>query len=302
MVKKRSLKIGLHQFYSFIMKIENMKNDGFAVLMSVYKNDDPNFFELALKSVTIDQSLKPNQVIIVQDGPVNCKIDNIISNITMACPNIDFTVIKKEKNCGLAAALNDGLNESQYELIARMDSDDISLSNRFEEQYNYMKNNSQVSAVGGAIAEFNEKPGDIKSERHVYEKHNDIVKMAKKRTPMNHVTVMYKRSSVLITGGYSENFGKLEDYKLWVDMISKDLVLANIDKIFVNVRVGNGFIERRSDKREIEDWDMLQAYLKSSKLIGNFTSLLNKIRIRVFIYMPGWMKRFIYRFLLRKTK
>ena len=101
-------------------------------------------------------------------------------------------------------------------------------------------------------------------------------------------------------GGYSEDFGKLEDYKLWVDLISAEKTLANLDDVIVNVRVGKGFIERRSNKREIKDWDMLQKYLLKSKLIRRPKAFMNKIYIRTFIYMPAWMKKIAYRKALRK--
>ena len=127
-----------------------------------------------------------------------------------------------------------------------------------------------------------------------------IREMAKSRTPMNHVTVMYKKSSVEKAGCYSENFGKLEDYKLWVDLLGNNAELANIDDILVYVRTGNGFITRRSNKREITDWDMLQSYLIENGIIGKFTALKNKLYIRCFIYMPGWMKLMAYRIMLRK--
>ena len=117
---------------------------------------------------------------------------------------------------------------------------------------------------------------------------------------MNHVSVMYLKSAVLAVGGYSEDFGKLEDYKLWVDLITAGYKLANIDDIVVNVRVGKGFIARRSNKREIQDWDMLQTYLLKNNLINKRKAWMNKLYIRAFIYMPAWMKKIAYKTILRK--
>ena len=272
----------------------------FSVLMSVYGKDNAEDFREALKSVTLTQTKKPKQVVIVQDGIVPSSIDEIIDDIKNQASEIEITVLKKETNQGLASALNSGLALCKYDWIARMDSDDISVEDRFEKQIAFIENNMDVAVLGGAIAEFENEIGDIQSERHVELIHEEITRMAKSRTPMNHVSVMYLKSAVLAVGGYSEDFGKLEDYKLWVDLIAAGYKLANIDDIVVNVRVGKGFIERRSNKREIQDWDMLQTYLLKNNMITKRKAWVNKLYIRVFIYMPAWMKKIAYKTILRR--
>ena len=272
----------------------------FSVLMSVYGKDNAEDFREALKSVTLTQTKKPKQVVIVQDGIVPSSIDEIIDDIKNRTSEIEITVLKKETNQGLASALNSGLSLCKYDWIARMDSDDISVADRFEKQITFIESNMDVAVLGGAIAEFEHEIGDIQSERHVELIHEEITRMAKSRTPMNHVSVMYLKSAVLAVGGYSEDFGKLEDYKLWVDLIAAGYKLANIDDIVVNVRVGKGFIERRSNKREIQDWDMLQTYLLKNNMITKRKAWVNKLYIRVFIYMPAWMKKIAYKTILRR--
>lgn len=272
----------------------------FSVLMSVYEKDNPEFFKSAIFSVTLWQFLKPTQLVIVKDGPVSEEIDRIICECSLLSPDIEFTVITKEENAGLAAALNTGLGVCKYEWVARMDSDDISTPDRFEKQIKFIKENSNVSVIGGTISEFADDPKEIVSIREVELEHDAIVNMAKTRTPMNHMTVMYKKSAVKSVGGYSENFGKLEDYKLWVDLISSGYLFANLKDVIVNVRIGNGFIERRSNKWEIFDWDMLQGYLLKAGIITHGKAVMNKLYIRIFIYMPAWMKKITYKTLLRR--
>lgn len=272
----------------------------FTVLMSVYGKDSPKFFREALESVSIAQTVKPNQIVIVEDGPVPMEIDQYIELIEGSVTEIKFTIIRKQKNSGLAAALNTGLTACEFEYVARMDSDDIAVSDRFKKQIEYLNNHCNISVLGGAIKEFINTPNDLNSVRTVKTTHNEIVEMAKRRTPFNHMTVLYKKSDILSVGGYSENFGKLEDYKLWVDLIIAGKRVANLEDILVNVRVGNGFIERRSNKREILDWDMLQVYLTNTGLISKVKAMANKLYIRVFIYMPSWMKKMAYRLVLRK--
>lgn len=272
----------------------------FSVLMSVYKKDNPEFFKEALESVTIKQKKKPNQVVIIQDGPVSQIINEIIQQIQSEVREIEFTVIKLLHNRGLAAALNVGLDECKYNWIARMDSDDISLPDRFDKQLDFISKNPTVDIVGGMIDEFTKVPGDIRSVRRVELVHQKIVAMSKKRNPMNHVTVMYRIKSVVDAGKYSENFGKLEDYKLWIDMILSGSRFANIDDILVSVRVGNGFIERRSDHNEIVDWDALQNYSLNAGFISKLNALKNKIYIRIFIFLPAGLKKIAYKTILRK--
>lgn len=273
----------------------------FSVLMSVYCKDNAEHFKEAIESVTVNQETKPTQVVIVQDGVVPPVFDEIIENTKLIEPDIEFSVLKKTENEGLAAALNDGLSLCKYDLVARMDSDDISTPDRFKKQIEALLQDNEVSVLGGAIAEFENEIGDIKSERHVNLTHGEITKMAQSRTPMNHVSVMYKKSAVLEVGGYCRNFGKLEDYKLWVDMIASGKKLANIDDVIVNVRIGNGFIARRSNKREIQDWDMLQRYMLDIHMVTKIQAMINRIYIRVFTYMPAWMKKIAYKTVLRKN-
>ncbi len=270
-----------------------------SVLMSVYKNDNPNFFKQALLSVTKEQERKPNQVVIVYDGPVSVEFDDIISQTQQENKDVEITTIKKEENQGLAAALNTGLNYCKYEWIARMDSDDVSTPDRFRKQEKYLLNHPEIDVLGGFIAEFIDDCNEIISVRKVGVTQTEIQNMCKTRTPMNHVSVVYRKKSVVDIGGYSESFGKLEDYKLWVDLLSAKKRMSNLSDVIVNVRVGNGFIERRSDKREIIDWDMLQKYLLKSGFINRFEAIKNKLYIRVFIYIPGWAKRILYKKVLR---
>lgn len=276
----------------------------FSVLMSVYKNDNAEYLLKAIQSVTIDQILKPTQLVLVKDGPVSEEVDATIEKMQLVLNNvgIEFTVISKEVNEGLAAALNNGLEYCKYEYVARMDSDDISLSNRFEIELPYIAANPDISVLGAGITEFEDDENFPIQARIVPQKHDEIVDMLRTRNGMNHVTVVFKKSDIVKLGGYSENFGKLEDYKLWVDAVGAGLKLQNLSEICVNVRVGSGFIERRSNKREIQDWDMLQGYLKKAKLIGCGKALINKLSIRVFVYMPPWMKKIAYKTVLRKKK
>lgn len=277
------------------------KKEDFSVLMSVYGKDNPTFFEAALRSVSVDQYLRPTQIVIVKDGPVSEGIDEVIDKTKRNCADIEITVLNKEDNSGLASALNLGLGLCKYEWVARMDSDDISSTNRFVSQMNYLLSHNEISILGTSTLEFTNEPGDTEGlSRVVRQEHSDIIRMAKKRNPMNHPTVFYKKSAVLSVGGYCEEIGKLEDYRLWVDLIIKGFRFANLNEPLVSMRIGDGFIERRSDKQEIRSWDKLQKYMIANKLINYYEAFRNKFLFRVFVYMPKDIKTFTYKYILRK--
>ena len=272
----------------------------FSVLMSVYKNDNPEYYKLALESVTTNQSLKPTQAVIVYDGPVPDEIDKITTEVKNLNENIEFTVLKQEKNQGLAAALNTGLHECKYEYVARMDSDDISVPNRFELQIHYIQKHPEIDLLGGYISEFTDNAQNPIAIRKVGCTSAEILQMAKRRTPFNHVSVMYRKAKVEAVGGYSVSFGKLEDYKLWVDLIAAGYGVSNLDSILVNVRAGTEQAQRRSNPREIRDWDNLQNYLIKANLITKKDMIINKVYIRAFTYMPVCIKKIAYKVFLRE--
>lgn len=272
----------------------------FSVLMAVYGKDNPSFYRIALDSVTSGQTLKPTQVVIVFDGPVPQEIESITFEAEQNNPHIVFTIVKQKVNQGLAAALNAGLEKCSFEYVARMDSDDYAVPDRFEKQMAYLTSNPQIDVLGGTIAEFKDDPQQTTSVRTVGLSHEMIVKMARHRTPLNHMTVIYKKSKVLAVGGYNVDFGKLEDYKLWVDMIANGCKFANLNDVLIHMRVGNGLILRRSNKREIQDWDNLQKDLRAAHIINRFDSYVNQFYIRAFTYTPSFLKKLAYHILLRR--
>lgn len=272
----------------------------FSVLISVYKKDSSEALYKAISSVTLSQNIKPAQVVIVKDGQVDANIESVIQKCLSESDQIEFTVLSLKENKGLAAALNEGITKCKYEWIARMDADDISCGDRFEKQISYINEHSEISVLGGVIEEFYNTPGDYGKIRIVPHTHEDILKFMKRRNPINHMTVMYRKSAVLSVGGYSLECGKLEDYRLWVDLLIKGYKLANLDDVLLYVRVGNGFIERRSDKREIYDWDQLQKYMFDNVLINCVEKIRNMIFIRGFIMAPPAVKKLIYKILRRR--
>lgn len=275
-----------------------MKNN-FSVLMSVYIKEKPEYLDRALKSILIDQTLKPAEVVIVEDGPISEELKKIIEKYKK-----DFTEIIKsikiKENKGLGDALNIGLKKSSYDIVARMDTDDIALPNRFEKQFNFfIKNDFDV--VGTNIIEFENNENNIIGYKNVPETHNEIVKYSKKRNPINHPSVMFKKESVLKSGNYEKMLG-FEDYYLWVRMIMKGYKFYNIQEPLLKFRTGKEMIKRRGSLKYFKNE---KNFFKNLSKIGylNYFEYLKTIIMRFFFRIfPDNMRLIFYNKILRTKK
>ena len=270
----------------------------YSVLMSVYKNDDPGFLDTALKSIYDDQTVKPDEIVVVFDGPLTDELYSVLDSFRKGRENV-VRYYPQEQNHGLGEALRIGSEKCTCDYIFRMDSDDISDPERFEKQIRYVETHPDTDVLGTDIAEFDKSTDEDMRVRSCPEKHEDIVHMAKKRNPMNHVSVCMKRSALEKCGGY-KTLLLLEDYYLWLHMIVAGCKLANMHESLVYVRVGNGFDSKRGSKERIKGWKVLQEFMLEHGMITKKEACLNMICIRAFVYTSPDVKRFIYKAFLRK--
>ena len=271
----------------------------YSVLMSVYKNDDPDFLKIALESIYDQQTRKPDEVVVVFDGPLNDRLYSVLDAFKQGHENV-VKYYPQEVNRGLGEALCIGSELCSGDYILRMDSDDISDKERFAKQIAYVEAHPEIDALGGDIAEFNEDPFKEDTRQRICPaKHEDIVNMAKKRNPMNHVTACIKKSALMKAGGY-QTLLLLEDYLLWLNMIVAGCKLANINETMVYVRVGNGFDSKRGSKERITGWSKLQDIMLEHGMINRRQALMNKVYIRAFVKTPAWLKKALYSNFLRK--
>ena len=271
----------------------------YSVLMSVYKNDNPAYLELALKSIYDDQTRKPDEIVVVFDGPLTDDLYRVLDDFSKDKADM-VRYYPQEINRGLGEALRIGSEYCTGDYIFRMDSDDISHPMRFEKQIAYVESHPEIDAMGTDIAEFHESHNEENMRvRACPEAHDGIVKMCKKRSPMNHVTVCIKKQSLEKCGGY-QTLLLLEDYYLWIRMITAGCMLANINETLVFVRVGNGFHSKRGSKMRVVGWKSLQKYMVEHGMITKSESRMNMLYIRAFTYCPSWLKKTLYDKLLRK--
>ena len=198
----------------------------FSVLMSVYKNEKVDFFKQAMDSV-LSQTLPPEEIVLIRDGQVPEELQMAIDEYIVRYSQL-FTYIPLEENKGLGNALMLGVEKARNELIARMDTDDICVLDRFEKQIRFMEENPQVDMVGANIAEFTKMPENIIDYRTVPSTHEQIIDLMKSRNPFNHMTVVFRKQSILNAGNY-QSFYLFEDWYLWLRMYLQGCKFANFE-------------------------------------------------------------------------
>lgn len=281
-------------------KIDLSKHEPFSVAISVYKSDNPMCFDRALSSITDLQTIKPDEVVLVVDGPVSNDIDLVIKKYEDKYSF--FNVIRLEKNGGLGNALKIAVENAKYNLIARMDSDDVSVNTRFEEQLSFFVNNPDIDIVGGDITEFIDKESNVVGKRSVPKSNLEIREYMKTRCAMNHVSVMYKKASVMDAGGYQDWFWN-EDYYLWIRMWLNGAKFANTGTVLVNVRVGEEMYQRRGGAKYFKSEKGLQDYMLQHKMINHLT-YMNNVGKRFIVQkmLPNKIRGCVFRLFARKKE
>lgn len=272
--------------------------EDFSVCTSVYKNDNVKFVRIALDSMLVHQSVKPNEVVLVQDGQVPEDISLLLSEYECKYPEI-MHVIRLNKNTGLGNALKLGVENAKYRIIARMDSDDICLPDRFEKQLAYLDAHPECDIVGGQMTEFINTPDNIVGRRVVPLTNDEIYEYMKSRCALNHVTVMFRKEAVMKAGNYQDWFWN-EDYYLWVRMIMAGCKFANIPDVAVNVRSGVDQYARRGGMRYFKSEKGIQKMMLDNGLVSYPRYYYNIIiRWCVQVAMPNWLRGVIFRCIFR---
>ena len=268
-----------------------MNHQPFSVAMSVYKNDNASFFDRALESITEIQTVKPNEIVLVVDGPVPNEINRVINKYLK---KFNFKVIRLETNAGLGNALKIAIENCSFELVARMDSDDVSAYNRFEQQLLFFSREPHIDIIGGDISEFIDSENNIISYRNVPMSHTRIKSFIKKSCPLNHVTVMFKKTSVINAGGYLD-WHYNEDYYLWIRMYLNNCVFANTGTVLVNVRSGLDQFARRGGWKYYQSERMLQTFMLSKRMISFPRYLINcSKRFIIQVMLPNRIRGWLY--------
>lgn len=212
----------------------------FSVLCSLYFKEEPAYLEQCFESLAW-QTLEANEVVVVHDGPLT---DALYETIYKWKKKLPIKEVILPKNVGLGEALNAGLKECSYDLVARVDTDDINHLDRFDKQITYMDLNLDVAALSCDINEFETDPKSPSRIRTV-PKSKNIKAYSLKRNPINHMAVIFRKKAIIDVGSY-KHLHFMEDYYLWLRLQAKGYKIKNAPGILVSARVGNGMLERRS--------------------------------------------------------
>ena len=269
----------------------------FTVLISVYEKENENYLNDALLSIE-HQTVKPDEIIIVEDGPLPSRLTKVISNYKNLTA-ISVKSIKLKKNHGLGYALRYGVNGASYNLIARMDSDDICVPDRFENQLRAFKEDNQLVLIGGQVDEFSRNIENIVSKRWVPSSMEEIKSFMKYRNPFNHPTVMFKKNEILNSGNYHQIQG-FEDYDLWARVVAKGYKCINSDKIMVHMRIDDGLYSRRGGLVYFFRYLKLRSSLKREAIINNKEMINGDFLMLVNIFLPAMIRQYVYKKFLRR--
>lgn len=266
-----------------------------SVLISVYKNEKLISLKQALDSVWASQTLKPNQIVLVEDGPLPKELEEEIDNSKLRIENSSstvMTVVKLPVNGGLTKALNEGLKYVKGDLIARMDSDDISEAHRFERQVAYLESHPDVDIISGALQEFDAE-NDCLNVRHYPLTHEECVKFIVKACPLAHPSVMMRRRIFDEGLKYDERYRMSQDIKLWYDAVLAGYRLGNIPEVTLFFRREGDVFRRRSRAKA---WNEFKIYMNGIyRLKGMFTlSYRYPIARYIFRNLPPSLVKRIY--------
>lgn len=267
----------------------------YSVLMSVYAKDNPVYLDMAIASMA-KQSIPFEDMVIVCDGPLSQSLEQVIHAWEEEL-NDRLYVHKLPSNGGLGAALAAGLPYCKCDIVARMDSDDISRGNRCELLLNAMVERN-LDVVGGAIEEFDTVPGDMGAVRRLPEDQDDIREFATRRNPFNHVSVVYNRKTIEAAGSY-ESFHLLEDYWLWVRVLMNGGKCGNITDVVVDVRTGAGMYARRSNIEYLKSQIKFFFELKRIGFVTPSQAYRAIVERSVATILPNSLLKLIYNRLLR---
>ncbi len=264
-----------------------------SVLLSVYNAEKGKNLERALQSVWDDQTLKPSQIVLVEDGPLPDSLEEIVQSFKFKVEsegNSIFTVVKLPENGGLTKALNEGLKYVTGDLIARMDSDDISESHRFERQVAFLESHPDVDIISGSLQEFDAEH-ECLNVRHYPQTHEECVKFIVKACPLAHPSVMMRKRIFDEGLKYDERYRMSQDIKLWYDAVLAGYRLGNIPEVTLFFRREGDVFRRRSRAKA---WNEFKIYMNGIYRLKGLFTLAYRYPIARYIFRnlpPSLVKR-----------
>lgn len=267
-----------------------------SVLMSLYKKEKPDYFTRALQSVWDDQIRKPDEIILVEDGPVGEELEQIVEASKDKLGPV-LIIVKLEKNQGLAIALNEGIKHCTGDYIARMDTDDISLPDRFHVQEVFMNDHPEIVLLGGGMVEFNDIEGEL-NPRMMPATTKDVKESICKSAPFCHPSVIFRKTLFEKGMLYNPKCRRAQDWDLWFRIIAAGYEVANLQKVIIKFRKDPFLYEKRKKSANLEFFVTLKG---TYKVYGLFTwRYIYPVVHYLFRQLPPSLAQKIYnRFILK---
>ena len=270
----------------------------YSVLMSVYYKEHPDYLRQSMQSI-YDQTVPTDDFVLVCDGPLTPELDAVISGMQQQFGS-RLHVCRLSKNGGLGKALNFGIGQCKNDLVARMDSDDVSRPDRCQRQLAIFQNHPEYSLVSGIVEEFSDTITNVSVRRIVPEHQDDIITFAKKRNPFNHPCIMYKKSDVEAAGGY-QDFYLLEDYYLWIRMLQNGFIGYNLQEPLLWMRAGNDMYKRRGGWKYVQSQHNLFKYMAQTGFITGRQYQVQSVVRLIGAVVPNWLRAFLFKKILRSS-
>lgn len=271
----------------------------YSVLISVYYKEKAEYLIECLESM-VHQTVEPSEIVIVKDGKLTVELEDVLTEYKTKYQRL-FKFVCLEKNVGLGLALAEGIKNCSYELIARMDSDDISIPNRCELQLREFAQDPLLDVCGGYIKEFCDSKEGVVSIREVPLVDSEIKEYQKRRDAVNHVTVMFKKSKVLEAGNYQHAL-LMEDSLLWTNMILHGATFKNIADYLVYVRTGADMFKRRGGLKYFKKYKNGRKIILQTGYISKWDYYYTLLVQLIFSILPNSVREFVYEKLLRSNK
>lgn len=263
----------------------------FSVLMAVYKNENAEWMKLSIDSV-FNQTAKPHEVILLEDGPLTETLYAVIEYEKELHP--ELKILSFSENRGLGRTLREGLKHCTHDLVARMDTDDVCVPTRFEKQLTCFEENPQLDVCSAWMDEFETDVENVVSVRKTPETNNALYEFGKRRNPVNHPVVMFRKEAVLSNGNY-QDFPFFEDYYLWVRMLINGCKFYCIQESLLKFRRSPDMIRRRGGLRYAMTEFRFQCMLYGIRYIS-FSCCLRNCGIRFLTrIVSNRLRRYIYR-------
>lgn len=272
-------------------------SEKFSVLMSLYIKEKPEYLRQCMESI-LNQTVLPDEIVVVKDGPLTDELEAVLSEYVSKKPEL-YTLVPLEKNVGLGLALAEGILHCKNELVARMDTDDIAVKDRFEKQLAAFASDPELDICGGQIEEFESSPDVIVAKRTVPVDHEAIVKYQKRRDAFNHVSVMFKKTAVLKAGNYQSAL-LMEDTLLWANMIMSGAKCMNLNENLVYVRIGKDLFERRGGFSYFLKYKEGRKKVKETGFIGFYDYFITLAIQLVVAMIPSKLRGIIFKVLLHR--